>query len=220
VVQTATTVIPIVSVGQEDLREKGLADNFARPNGNVTGLSSPPLVGKSLQLLRETLPGFARVVALMDGTFGTSADPYEQAAAALGLPLQVIWVTGLDDLERTFSSTVWEGTEAVIVGGGPFLQQSGEAPIADLALRYRLPSMWTRSEPVRLGGLMGYGANRSDLRRRAAVYVDKILKGAKPADLPIEQPTLFDFSINLKTARALGITIPPSMLGQATEVIQ
>lgn len=220
VVQSVTSTVAIVSVGQEDLREKGVVDNFARPSGNVTGLSSPSIIGKTLQLLHETVPALSRVVALIDATFGTSSDPYESAATALGLPLQVIWVSGLDDLNQAFSSMARDRTDGVIVSGGPFIQQVGEAPTVDLTRQYRLPSMWTRSEPVRLGGLLGYGANRADLRRRAATYVDKLLKGARPADLPIEQPSLFDFSLNVKTAQTLGLAIPPSVLAQATEVIQ
>ena len=107
-----------------------------------------------------------------------------------------------------------------MLSGGPFIQQFGETRILDLALKHRLPTVWTRSEPVRRGGLMGYGANRSDLYRRAATYVDKLLKGARPTDLPVEQPTLFDFAINLRTAQALGLTVPATVLAQATEVIQ
>ncbi|MFN0070359.1 MAG: ABC transporter substrate-binding protein [Chloroflexota bacterium] len=219
-VQAATTTIPIVSVGQTDLLALGLTDSLARPSGNVTGLSTPSLGSKQLQLLQEAVPRLSRVANLEDINIPVSHEPYEVAARALGLEILFVGVAGPDDLEPAFSAAMRERADGLIVTGGPFIQQSAEPRIAGLALQRQLPSMWQRSEPVRNGGLMAYGANRADLFRRAATYVDKILKGARPTELPIEQPTRFDFAINLRTAQALGLTIPPSVLAQATEVIQ
>jgi putative ABC transport system substrate-binding protein len=219
-VRSATTTIPIVSVGQEDLIEKGVVDNLARPNVNVTGMSSSSLVGKLLQLLQEAVPSLKRVTALVDATIASPHEPYESAGRALGMDVRVVDVGTSDQLASAFTASVAAGVGGLIISGGPFIQQSGEAPIVDLALQYRLPTAWTRSEPVRRGGLMGYGANRADLFRRSATYVDKLLKGAKSSDLPIEQPNLFDFAINVKTAQILGIPIPPPVLSQATEVLQ
>jgi putative ABC transport system substrate-binding protein len=220
-VYAATTTVPIVSIGQEDLREKGLADNLGRPSGNVTGMSTSSLHGKLLQLLQEAIPSLNRVTALVDTALRADLyAQYEAAARNLGLEIQIVGVGTPDDLDHAFDSAMRARAEGIILSGGPFIQQAAEARIADLALQHRLPSAWTRAEPVRRVGLMGYGANRADLYRRAATYVDKILKGSWPADLPIEQPTLFDFAINLKTAQTLGLTIPPSVLAAATEVIQ
>ncbi len=220
-VHAATPTIPIVSVGQEDLREKGLVDNLGRPNSNVTGMSTPSLHGKLLQLLQEAIPNLSRVTALVDtALIGDLHAQYEAAARSLGLEIQIVGVGTPDDLERAFSSPMLVGADGIVLSGGPFIQQAAEGQIPDLALQHRLPSGWTRAEPVRRGGLLGYGANRADLFRRAATSVDKILKGARPGDLPIEQPSLYDLIINLKTAQALGVTIPPSVAAQATELIQ
>jgi putative ABC transport system substrate-binding protein len=219
-VHAATTIIPIVSVGQEDLREKGLVDNLARPTGNVTGMSSSSLVGKSLQLLQEAVPTLRRVTAMTDATIGSPHEPYQVAASTLGLQIKIVDIGSLDQLDLAFDAAVRDGVDGLILSGGPFIQQYGETRIVDLALQHRLPTMWTRGEPVLRGGLMGYGANRPDLYRRAATYVDKLLKGARPTDLPIEQPSLFDLAINVRTAQTLGLNVAPSVLAQATELIQ
>jgi putative tryptophan/tyrosine transport system substrate-binding protein len=220
--QAATRTIPIVSAGagSPDLVAGGLAASHARPGGNVTGLNVPVLAGKQLQLLQEVVPTLSRVAVLFDPTLTEFArEPYEAAVGTLGLQVQFVGAVEPEDLESAFAAATREHADGIFVIGGP-LNAGNQTHIGELALQSRLPSMWAQSDAVGRGALMAYGPNRAELYRRAATYVDKILKGAKPADLPIEEPMRFDFAINLRTAQALGLTIPPHVLLQATEVIQ
>jgi putative ABC transport system substrate-binding protein len=225
--QLATTTIPIVVQVMGDPVGDGLVSSLPRPGGNITGLTflGPELVPKRLALLKEALPLASRVAALWhpgaygDRTMSEMMRETEAAARTLGVQLRLVGVQGPDELERAFSTMTRERAEALIVFPSPML--FGERRhIVDLAAKHRLASMAMGREFVELGGLIAYGASISDLSRRSATYVDKILKGAKPADLPVEQPTKFELVINLKTAKALGITIPPSLLARADDVIE
>jgi putative ABC transport system substrate-binding protein len=223
--RAATTTIPIVSTGGGgDLVATGVVASHARPGGNVTGLSTPPLAGKQLQLLQDAVPTLSHVLVLYDATnstFGRYLDrePIEEAARSLSLELQFAGIRAADELEPAFEAAARERADGLFTSLGPLIL-ANQARIAEFALRSRLPSMWQISDAVQRGGLMGYGPNRADLYRRAAYYVDRILRGTHPADLPIEEPREFDFAVNLKTARELDITLPPKILFQATEVIQ
>jgi putative tryptophan/tyrosine transport system substrate-binding protein len=221
-VQAQSVTIPIVSTGTGtgDLVADGLATSHARPGGMVTGLSRPSsLVGKQLQLLQEMAPTLSRVAVLFNATIPPPRDPYEAAARTLGLQLQFVGVAGPEDLERVVGTATREHADGLLLSTGSVISNN-QTWIAELALQSRLPSMWQQSDAVGRGGLMAYGPNRAAQFRRAAYYVDRILKGTQPADLPIEEPTTFDFVINLRTAQTLGLTIPPHVLLQATEVIQ
>jgi ABC-type uncharacterized transport system substrate-binding protein len=219
-VQSVTTTIPIVSAGQGDLVAEGVVDSLGNPGGNVTGLSTPSLVSKQLQILQECMPALTRVAVFVDTTNPVvPGEVYEAPARALGLRLQFIGAGKPEEVESAFEAAAQQRAEAIFVLQGPGIGFN-QTRIAELAVQHRLPSMWGQSDAIARGGLLGYGANRIDLHRRAAGYVDKILKGARPADLPIELPSQFDFPINLKTAQALGLTIPQSVLSQATELIQ
>jgi ABC-type uncharacterized transport system substrate-binding protein len=225
-VKNATTTIPIVIAHSADPVQTGLVSSLARPGGNITGLSliATDLAPKRIEILRELVPGMGRVAFLAH-----EADPaaplfVEQtriAASKFGIRLQRVAVNGPEDFERAFADMVRERAEVVIVQP-IFLQVSDHARrIAELATKNVLPSMSDYMEEfVAQGGLMSYGASRADLYRRAAAFVDRILKGASPGELPIEQPTRFDFGINLKTAKALGLIVPPSLLARADEVIE
>jgi putative ABC transport system substrate-binding protein len=214
--QAESTTIPIVNLGNAG---SGASTNLARPEDNVTGLSTPFLGGKHLQLLKEAVPSLARVAVLHDKSSAVfDRQPYEMAARALDLEIQFAGVGTLEEVRAAFATGVGARDDGLIVTTGPALSTNQDT-IGQLASQYGMPSIWVQNEAASRGGLMAYGPNRVDLYRRAAVYVDKILKGAQPVDLPIEQPTKFDFVINLQTARALGLTIPPSVLAQATEVI-
>jgi putative tryptophan/tyrosine transport system substrate-binding protein len=218
--QAATSTIPIVSAGSGELVERGLAVSHAHPGGNVTGLSTPNLAGKHLQLLQEAVPTLSRVIILFDTlNAGFERQPYEAAARTLGLQVQFLDTNVRADLESAVETAIRQHADGLYVPLGPAISRN-QTRLAELALQSGLPSIWAQSEAAGRGGLMAYGPNRTDRFRRAAYYVDRILKGAKPADLPIEQPTTFTFVINLKTAQALGLTIPPHVLFQATEVIQ
>jgi putative ABC transport system substrate-binding protein len=223
----ATKTIPIVFTGVGDPVESGLVSNLARPGGNVTGLSalSPELVGKRLELLKQAIPGVDRVAVLWrPGALGERTDKdmltaADVAARALGLRLQFVEAQDADEFARAFSDMSSARAGALtVLPSNRFLRH--HTRIVDLAARNRLPAVYTSREFVDAGGLMSYGANEPDLFRRAATYVDKILKGAKPGDLSVEQPTKFELVINLKTAKVLGLTIPQSMLAHADEVIQ
>jgi putative ABC transport system substrate-binding protein len=220
-VLAATTTVPVVSAGADDLVASGLAASHARPGGNVTGLSTPLLTGKQLQLLREAVPSLARVAVLRDANAPDPepGEPYQTAARTLGLALQMIVAGGPEDLELAFETAVREHAEGVFLPTGSVIANN-QSRIAELALQSRLPSMWLQSEAVGRGGLLGYAPNPAAMFQRAAYFVDRILQGDNPGDLPIEQPTQFDFVINLKTAQALGLTIPPHVLAQSTEVLQ
>jgi ABC-type uncharacterized transport system substrate-binding protein len=222
-----TKTIPIVFTGVGDPVESGLVTSLARPGGNVTGLSSlgPGLVGKRLELLRQALPGVDRVAVLwLPGALGERTDKdmlteADVAARALGVRLQFIEARGPDEFARAFSDMSSARVGALtVLPSNRFLREHRR--LVDLAAKNQLPAVYTSREFVDAGGLMSYGANSADMHRRAANYVDKILKGAKPGDLPVEQPTKFELVINLKTAKALGLTIPRSVLARADEVIQ
>jgi putative ABC transport system substrate-binding protein len=225
----ATTTIPIVMTHVSDPVAQGLVASLAHPGGNVTGLSSfvSELGGKQLELLKEAFPTVSRVAVLWWKLPTPSAidqdalvlGEMQVAARALQVALQPLELQGVKDFEPAFSAMTGERADAVIVLRNP-LTTTHRTRIVSFAATSRLPAMYSDREFVDAGGLMSYGASIADLWGRAAVYVDKILKGAKPADLPVEQPTKFDLVINLKTAKALGLTLPPSILFQATEVIQ
>ncbi len=223
----ATSTVPIVAAVMGDPVRDGLVASLARPGGNVTGLTflGPELVAKRLQLLHEAVPGVSRVAALWHpGAYGERTmsgifKETEVAARALGVQLQLVEVRGSTDFDRAFSAMARERAGALITLPSPMLFVEHRR-IVDLAAKSRLPAMYQAREFVDAGGLMAYGANIPDLFRRAATYVDKILKGAKPGDLPVEQPTKFELVINLKTAKALGLTIPQSVLIRADEVIK
>jgi putative ABC transport system substrate-binding protein len=223
-VLAASTVIPIVSAGAgNSLVNAGLVASHARPGGVVTGLSTSSLVGKQLQLLQEVVPSLSRVAVLFDATSpefrSLRREPYEAAARTLGLTVVFVGTGGAADLEAAIAGATGEHADGLFVTTGPALL-ANQSRIADLATLSRLPSMWQQSEAVRGGGLLGYGHNRVEGYRRAAYFVDRILKGTPPAELPIEEPMRFDFIINLRTAQALSLTIPQHVLLQATEIIQ
>ena len=223
----ATGTIPIVAVAMADPVADGLIASLARPGGNVTGTTflGPELVAKRLQLLREVVPGLSRVAALWhpnaysERTMAGVLNEIEVAARTLGLQLQLVPAVGPDDFVIAFAAMAREHADALIVMPSPML--FGEyRRIASIAANSRLPAMGAAREFVDLGGLMSYGANLPDLARQSATYVDKILKGAKPAELPVEQPIKFELVINLKTTRELGLTIPQTLLVAADEVIE
>ena len=221
----ATTTIPIVMAQDADPVRSGFVASLARPGGNITGLSTlaPELSGKRLELLKETVPKLSRVAVI-----GTSTQPgyaqrlkeIELAAKAFGVKLQYLDVLGPKDIETAFRAASKGRADAVLmmVAGG--IANSLRTQIADLAVKSRLPAIYDRSEFVDDGGLMSYGVNRSELARRAATYVDKIMKGRTPADLPVEQPMRFEFVINLNAAKQIGLTIPPNVLVRANRVIR
>jgi putative ABC transport system substrate-binding protein len=222
--QQATTTIPIVMAVSSDAVGTGLVTSLARPGGNITGLSAlyPDLSGKRLELLKEAVPGLARVAILWHGGHPAALLAMQETEAAgrvLGLQLHSLEVRGPNDFERVFAAAPREGAEALIVLSSAFFSAERRR-IVDLVTKYRLPSMFSIRAFVEAGGLISYGPSSTDMWRRAATYVDKILKGAKPAELPVEQPTKFELIINLKTAKALGITIPPTLLFLADEVIR
>jgi putative ABC transport system substrate-binding protein len=215
-----TATVPIVVMGQGDLVGGGLAVSLARPGGNVTGLSTPNLAGKQLQLLQEAARALARVAVLQDATASSFARPYyEGFARTLGVEIQFLEVRSLEEVNLALDEAVREHADGLFITAGPVLL-SNRRPIAERALQARLPSLFPRRPGVADGGLMSYAPDAAALSYRAAYFVDRIIKGTRPADLPIEQPTVFDFVLNLKTAQALGLTIPPHVLLQATEVIQ
>ena len=219
-----TRTIPIVMTSNPDPVGSGLVASLARPGGNVTGLSLflPEITGKQLELLKEIVAGVARVAVLWNPTNQTHRrmlDVAKIAARSLRVQLQTLEARAPDDFEGAFAAMTRERAGAVVVlRDGMFLLHRKR--IADLAAKRRLPTMYGGNDEVDSGGLVAYGPSIRDSFRRAAVYVDKILKGAKPADLPVEQPTMFELVINLKTAKALGLTIPPSLLARADQVIE
>jgi len=220
----ATGKIPIVTATAGRHVSRGLAVSLARPGGNVTGLSTigGDLTGKRLQLLREVLPGMSRLAVLWHADNIGSAPiirELEAAARSSKLTLQNLGISSAQELAEAFSVAVRERAEAIFVVASP-LTFPERRRIAELALKHRLPSMHGPSEYVKAGGLLSYAPSYPDLFRRAAVYVDKILKGAKPGDLPIEEPTKFELVINLKTAKALGVAIPRAVLLRADSVIE
>jgi len=224
-VKQQTQTIPIVMVYSADPLGTGFVASLARPGGNVTGNSaiSPELSGKRLELLREVVPGLSRVAFIWNPDVRGAVLDYNQtegAARSLGLQLQSVEVSRAEDLDRAFSAVTNQRTQALIAPGPNPVLFANRSRIVSFAQKNRLPSMYSQREYVDAGGLMSYGPSDVDLWRRAATYVDKILKGAKPADLPVEQPTKFELVVNLKTAKALGLTIPQSVLLRADEVIK
>jgi len=220
----ATTTIPIVMLSAGDPLGTGLVDSLARPGGNVTGMSLmvPDLGGKRLELLKELLPRLSRVAVLWNAANPYPAIVFKETQAAgrtLGIEVHSLEVRGPDDLDGAFAAARQQHPDALISVEDP-LTFTYRKRIADFAVAEQLPSLHGFSEEVKAGALISYGANQPDLIRRAAGYVDKILKGAKPADLPVQQPTTFELVINLKTAKALGLTIPESFLLRASEVIE
>jgi putative ABC transport system substrate-binding protein len=220
----ATGTIPIVFAVVGDPVAVGLVASLARPGGNITGLASvaPEVVGKQLELLKEVAPRISRVAILQNP--GNPGHPVvlrqaEAAARALGMQLDVFHARTPGEIDAAFAAMRSQRAGGVLVARDA-LVLAQRAQIAALAAKARLPAMYGFRENAEAGGLMAYGANVSAMYRRAATYVDKILKGAKPADLPVEQPTTFELVINLKTANALGLTIPPSLLARADQVIQ
>ncbi len=221
----ATSTIPIVFMGAIDPVAHGFVASLARPGGNATGVSSlvsPEIIGKRLALLKEAIPTLSRVSVLRNPT---SPDIHvfireaELAARSLKVQLHTVDARGAAEFERAFAAMIKERAGAILVQADPaFLFNSRQ--LADLAARNRLPAMYGPPEHVEAGGLMAYGHNVAEASRRASIYVAKILQGAKPADLPVEQPTKFDLVINLRTAKALGLTIPPALLNRADQVIE
>jgi putative tryptophan/tyrosine transport system substrate-binding protein len=225
--KNATRTIPIIMVGAgRDPVRAGLVESLARPGGNVTGFTnfSREPGGKRLELLKEAIPKLARVAVLYDPAIpGTSREVKEDlpvAARALGLTLQPWEVRDADGFEKVFAGLSKERPDGLYVPGGGQLMNANVKRIADLALKSRLPSIYGSKEFVEAGGLMSYGADQADSYRRVAYYVDRILKGAKPVDPPVEQPTKFEFVVNLKTAKQIGLTIPPNVLARADRVIK
>jgi putative ABC transport system substrate-binding protein len=223
----AASTIPIIIIIASDPVESGHVASLARPGGNITGFTSiaMELIGKHLELIVEAVPRAKRVAVLtatrqLDSWRAT--DEYkemEAAARVLGVKLQLLTARDPDTIDNAFTAITKERAEALVVGTSPRFFQN-RAHIVKQAAKHRLPSIYPHIEYVNAGGLMSYGANRADLFRRAATHVDKILKGSKPADLPVEQPTKFEFIINLKAAKQIGLTIPPNLLARADRVIR
>jgi putative tryptophan/tyrosine transport system substrate-binding protein len=225
-VKNATKTIPIVMTGVgSDPVEAGFVESLARPGGNVTGVTNlvAELGGKRLELLKEGVPKLARIAVLYDPASRPGVREVKEAlpdaARGLRLTIQPWEVRGMGDFDRVFAAMGKQRPDGLYVSLGP-LMLANRKRIADLALKSRLPSMYVRREFVDAGGLMSYGADLADSYRRVAYYVDRILKGAKPTDLPVEQPTKFELVINLKTAKQIGVTIPPNVLVRADKVIR
>ena len=224
-VKRETQTIPIVMVNSSDPVGIGFVASLARPGGNVTGLSniSPELSGKRLELLREVVPGLSRVAFLWNPDVRGNVLDYKEtegAARSLHLQLQSVEVVRADDVDRAFSAVTKGRAQALILPAGNPVGFANRGQIATFAQKNRLPSMYPTKEFVDAGGLMSYGPSNPDMRRRAATYVDKILKGMKPADLLVEQPRKFELVISLKIAKEIGLTIPPNVLARADKVIK
>jgi putative ABC transport system substrate-binding protein len=222
--KNATRTIPIVFVVSSDPVSDGLIDSLARPGGNVTGVTTiaSVLAGKRLELLKETVPKLYRVAVLWNSRDPGSTQQWKEsqlAARDLGLQIHSMEVSSADKYESAFKEATKSKSGALAQMAGS-VASANRKQIADLAARHRLPAIFERGDYVDSGGLMSYGPDRAESYRRAAVYVDKILKGIKPADLPVEQPKKFEFIINLKTAKQIGLTIPPNVLARADRVIK
>src|SRR5262252_1139606 len=220
----ATSTIPIVMTNDPDPVGDGFVASLARPGGNITGLSTfvPKLSGKRLEILREVVPKLSRVAVLGSSTatgYAQTLKEIEPAAKAFKMQLQFLDVLHAKDMEAAFRAASKGRAQGVLTLNSAILG-SQRAQIAELAVKKRLPVMYHQSDFVEAGGLMFYGVNVPDLNRRAATYVDKILKGAKPGDIPVEQPTKLEFIVNLKSAEQIGLTIPPNVLAQADRVIK
>jgi ABC-type uncharacterized transport system substrate-binding protein len=225
--KNATKTIPIVMAGQGiDPVEAGLVESLARPGGNVTGLTglSTELGGKRLELLKETVPKLSRVAVIYEPAVPVSVLAVKEvlpvAARALKLTIQPWEIRAVDDFEKVFAALNKQRPDGLYVLGAGGVMRPNQKRIVDFALKSHLPSMYTTREPVEAGGLMSYGRDLADSYRRVAYFVDRILKGAKPADLPVEQPTKFELVINLKTAKQIGLAIPQKVLGRADKVIK
>jgi putative ABC transport system substrate-binding protein len=222
VAKQATTSIPIIMCIADDAVKQGFVSNLARPGGNITGMTAmtSELAGKRLELLREATPRVSRIVLLWNPAGSPDYLTDTQAAAhSLGMTVQSVEVRTADDFESAFAAVLKERAQALVVGPGQFMF-THQKQVVEFATRHNLPSIYAWKGPASAGGLLAYGVNIPQVYHRAAYYVDKILKGVKPGDLPIEQPTKFDFVVNLKTAKSLGITIPESILLRADEVIK
>jgi putative ABC transport system substrate-binding protein len=226
-VTNATKTIPIVMTGGgADPVETGIVESLARPGGNVTGVTllNRPLGGKRLELLKEAVPKLAHVAVLYDptapGPLREVKEDLPAAARALRLTMQPWEIRAADDFERVFAALHKQRPDGLYVAGGGPVMATHQKRILDFALKSRLPSMHVNSPFVDAGGLMSYGADLAESHRRVAYFVDRILKGTKPADLPVEQPTKFELVINLKTAKQIGVTIPPEVLARATKLIK
>jgi putative tryptophan/tyrosine transport system substrate-binding protein len=222
--KNATSTIPIIMTEGADPVGLGFVASLARPGGNITGMShlARSLAGKRLELLRELVPGASRVAVLVDSRSPAANFSWietQRAAQTLGVHLDLLEVRDPRDLDVAFETARSERADGLLAVHANFIQNQ-RARITQLAAESRLPTMYTYRIYVEAGGLAAYGPDVNDLARRSVIHLDKILKGAQPADLPVEQPTRFDFFINTKTAQALGLTIPPHVLLQATEVIQ
>jgi putative ABC transport system substrate-binding protein len=222
--KNATRTIPIVFMSSGDPVAAGLVDSLARPGGNITGFTDigAVLAGKRLELLKETVPKLSRVAVLWDPQNPSSAQQWKESqlpARELGLQLHSMEVSSADKFESAFKEAT-KARSGALASTSNALANSNQKRIADLATKNRLPAIYLREDWVASGGLMSYGPDRADVYKRVAVFVDKILKGTKPADLPVEQPTKFEFIINLKAAKQIGLTIPPNVLARATKVIK
>ena len=222
--KNATRTIPIVFYGGFDPVALGLVDSLARPGGNVTGFTSiaVALAGKRLELLKETVPKLSRVAVLWDPQNPGSAQQWKESqlpARELGLQLHSIEASSADKFEAAFKEATKARSAAIALMASPFFY-SNQKQLADLAIKNRLPAIYPREEFVAAGGLMSYGSDRTESFRRVAVFVDKILKGTKPSDIPVEQPMKFEFIVNLKAAKQIGLTIPPNVLVRANRVIR
>jgi putative ABC transport system substrate-binding protein len=223
----ATSRIPIVAIAMGDPVGDGLVTSLSRPGGNLTGTTflGPKLVPKHLELVKEALPGVSVVAilwhprAFAERTTSEMRAEIEAAGRTLRLRLHFAPVEGPDDLERAFSTLARERPEALVVGPSTMLF-AARRRIAELAARHRLPSFFNSRQAVESGGMLGYGTSLPALVRRSAAYVDKVVKGARPADLPVEQPTTFELTVNVKTAKALGLTLAPSVLARADSTIR
>ena len=223
VAKRATSTIPIVFASHADPIGSGHVDSLARPGGNATGFTvmMSETTAKGLELLKELVPGLSRVAVIWDPATPShrpGLDALEFMGRALGLALQPVAVRSATEFDSAFSTIVQERADGVVILSTP-LFMGGAKQLAELAMAHKLPTMFGPREHVEAGGLMNYSPDRAELYRRAATYVDKILKGAKPADLPVQQPEKFELVINLKTARALGLTVPPTLIVRA-EVIE
>jgi putative ABC transport system substrate-binding protein len=223
--KNTTKTIPIVMIGSGvDPVEADFVDSLARPGGNVTGVTtlSTELGGKRLEMLKEAVPKVTRVAVLYNPNTRNNVIELKEvqtAARALGLTVRSWDIRGTDGFEKVFAALSKERPDGLYVPGGPLMYANQKRTI-DFASKSRLPSTYNRKQDVEAGGLLYYGADLANIYRRAATYVDKILKGAKPADLPVEQPTKFEFVVNLKTAKQIGLTIPPNVLARADRVIR
>ena len=223
-VKNATKTIPIIQPNSIDPVGAGLVTSLARPGGNFTGATTqaPDIVAKRLQLLVQAIPGVSTVAVVWNAANPANARSWQEArdaARVLGINVQSREARGPSDFERIFAGMARERPDALLFIGDQLTLQHGQQTV-DFVMQQRIPSMFDRANLATAGGLMSYGADEEELWRRAAVIADKIFKGGRPADIPVEQPTKFQFVINLKTAKALGLTIPPSVLGRADEVSQ